>query len=507
MPVKKGFTSFRDTLDYLKKNGQVISIPAEADPIYEIPAVFKADENGETLLFENVKGYPGIKVVGNMLARKERLAKFFNLDDPRKIKLKFRQGMKTPLPSQEVRKAPCQEVVITEDIDLMATFPVFKYTKHDGARVFGGGMICLTGEYFWGGTEVSFKRMNFRGKDWATMLTGGGTHIGRAVAAHRGKKVPLTVNIGVPPAVAVTAAGGGLNAVIPQGSDELGMAGFLQDAPVQVVKAKTVDALAIANAEWVLEGYIDTTQRVWETEEAETTKKLHTAPFFPEWPGYLGRALHTSKFQVTAITHRRNPLFSSLLARSIEHDIISAVVKEACFYELAHRLNPGMVVDVNILPGLAVMAMIIFQVRKRGNGDEGFQRNLINACLGMNVGMRLVVVVDEDVDIYSADDVLWALITRVDPGSDIIVGGGGKRMGLMPIERFGTFGELNNEPALMAGGIGFDATVPFDARWGMERAHYPVDEVDLSKFLSSQQMASIRAMQSDYARILASTGR
>ncbi len=506
MSIRKELESLRNTLDSLKEE-EVISISAEADPTYEIPAVLKADENGPALVFENVKGYPGIRVAGNVYSRRERVARLFGLDDHKKLKFKYQEAMKKPLPPQEVKEAPCQQVVITKDIDVTATLPIFKYTKKDGARVFGGGVVCLTGEYFWGGTELSFKRMHFRGKDWCSMLTGGGTHIGEAMAEHRGKKVPVTVNIGVPPAVAITAAGGGLHAIIPAGSDEIGMTGAFQGAPVQLIKAKTVDAYALANAEWVLEGYIDTTQRVWETEEAEKTGQLHAAPFFPEWPGYLGRALHTSKFQVTAITHRRNPIFSSFLAHSVEHDVMTAVAKEACFYELTNRLNPGMVVDVNILPCLAVMAMIVIQVRKRGRGDEGFQRNIINACLGVNVGLRLVVVVDEDVDIYSADDVLWALITRVDPGTDIITGGGGKRMGLMPVERFDVFGAPSNTPALMDGGMGFDATVPFDARWGMQRAHYPVDEVDLSKFLSAQQWAAVRAMQSDYARILAATGR
>jgi 4-hydroxy-3-polyprenylbenzoate decarboxylase len=496
----------RDALEFMTKDEEVITIPGEIDPIYEIAALLKADDNGPALVFENVKGYPGVKVVGNMYSRRERVAKLFGLDDPKKLKFKFWQGMKKPIGPKELKEAPCQAIVITKDIDLMGTLPVFKYTPLDGARVFGGGVICVTGEYADGGSEISFKRMHFRGKDWSTMLTGGGTHIGEILTAHRGKKVPLTVNIGVPPAVTIAAAGGGLHAIIPKGSDELGMAGAFQDAPVELIKAKTVNAYSIANAEWVLEGYIDTTERVWETEEAEKGGQLHKAPFFPEWPGYLGRALHTSKFQVTAITHRRNPLFNSFLAHSIEHDVISAVVREACLYELSNRLNPGMVADVNILPCLASFAMVIIQVRKRGRGDEGFQRNIINACLGANPGLRLVVVVDEDVDIYSADDVLWAITTRVDPSSDIIIGGGGKLIGLMPVERFDAFGAPQLKPALMAGGIGFDATVPFDARWGMQRAHYPVDRVNVSKWLTPEQQAKIKAVQSDYAKILAKNG-
>ena len=216
--------------------------------------------------------------------------------------------------------------------------------------------------------------------------------------------------------------------------------------------------------------------------------------------------MKVSKFQVTAITHRQNPIFLSHLTHTIEHDLLLGLVEEACFYEMAQRLHPGLVVDVNILPAVGVESMVVFQVKKRDSSDEGLQRNIINACLGISPSRRFVVVVDEDVDIYSADDILWAIVSRVNPASDIIIGGAVSRRTLQPIERVDQSGAPLKETALTAGGIGMDATVPFAARAFLERTHYPVGDIDINKWLSPQQLASIRAMQSDYAQVLARTG-
>ncbi len=505
MTSRKILASLRDTLDFLNKEGEVITIGAEIDPVYEIAGVLKTCDNGPALLLENIKGYPGVRVAGNVYSRAERLAKLFGTGDYKGLKFKCWEAIKKPLPPREVSKAPCQEVVITRDIDVMGTLPIFKHTKKDGGRVLGGGVVCLRGEHCWGGSDVSYKRMHFRGKDWGTILARGG-HIGEALVAHKGKKVPVTVNIGTPPAIVVTAAGGSVHTIIPQGSDELAIAGAIQGSPIEVTRAKTVEAYSIANSEWVLEGYIDTTQRVWETEEAEKIGGQQPTLFFPEWPGYVGTAMQVYKLQITAITHRQNPIFLSHLTHTIEHDLILGLIKEACFYELTQRMYPGLVVDVNIPPAVGVESMVVLQVKKRDSSDEGLQRNIINACLGADINLRLIVVVDEDVDIYSADDILWAIVSRVNSATDIVKGGDVRRRTLQPIERVDQSGKPLQETTITSGAIGMDATVPFGARQLLERTHYPVDDIDINRWLSEQQMSAIRAMQNDYARVLARTG-
>jgi 4-hydroxy-3-polyprenylbenzoate decarboxylase len=229
-------------------------------------------------------------------------------------------------------------------------------------------------------------------------------------------------------------------------------------------------------------------------------------PFFPEWPGYLGRSYRANRFQATAITHRRDPIFYTPLAQSFEGSILGTIIKEAAIYEFCERIAQGLVTDVHILPGVAAWAHVLLQVRKRGRGDEGVQRSLITAILGSIFGIKLVVVVDDDVDVYSADDVIWAITTRANAERAIIIGGGGPMMGMMPGERVRPGGEREEASFLLQGGIGIDATMPFAAKWRFERAHYPSEGVDLSKWLPLADIARVRALQTDYAKLLARTG-
>ncbi|MBI4333051.1 MAG: UbiD family decarboxylase [Chloroflexi bacterium] len=502
--TEKDITSMRGTLDFLKGEGELLTATAEVDPIYEISGIQKALEDGPAILFENVKGYPGVRNAGNILSRKDRVAKLFDIADPRKIKFKCLKAIRHPTPPRIVPEAPCQEVVITEGLDVMARLPIIKYTERDAGRLMGSGNTLVTGRYFRGGSHVGFNRVNFRGKDWASIYAIRGTHLGDiALSDFRGQKIPVTYNIGAPPAVMVIAAGGGVHTVIPRGADEIGIAGGLQGSPVELVKARTVDAYAIAQSEFVIEGYLDASQRVWETEEAEKIGKMGVVPFFPEWTGYMGKAIRTVKFCATALTHRRDrPIFFTPLAHSFEGDAGNSF-REACFLELADRVFSGLVTDVNILYAVKQNGGVVFQVAKKRRADEGQQKTILAAALASTPGLRLAVAVDEDVDIYSSDEVLWALTTRVNPNTGIMRGSGsGAQMILMPMERV----EGAEAGFRFEGGIAFDATVPLGAKENFERAHYPVDRVDLKKWFSGDEIAAAKARQSEYARILAATG-
>ena len=114
----------------------------------------------------------------------------------------------------------------------------------------GCGIQLLTGEYFRGGTHVSFNRQCWR-KDWCTIAMGQFTHLGQTVfKTHQGQKIPITININPPPSVLLVAGEGGVRTIIIPGDDEVGIAGALQGQPVEIVKAKTVNAFACAQSEW-----------------------------------------------------------------------------------------------------------------------------------------------------------------------------------------------------------------------------------------------------------------
>ncbi|MDP2643889.1 MAG: UbiD family decarboxylase [Desulfobacterales bacterium] len=491
--------SMRNTIEFLKGQGEVSVVTGQVDPIYEIAGIQKALEDGPAFLFENIKGYPGVRDVGNLFARMDRIAKMFGEKDPKKMKFRCLEAIKNPIPSVTVGTAPCQEVVITEGIDVMNTLPILKHTENDAGRILGGGNIFVGPKYFRGGTHLSFNRTHFRGADWASIMGGPPTHLGViAYMDHRDERIPMTINIGTPPAVNLIAGGGNVHAIIPVGTDKVAIAGGLQGFPVETVDAKTVEAQAIAQSEWVIEGYLET-ESVWESDAAEASQKAGVTPFFPEWPGYLGKSYRFRKFKATAITHRKDrPIFFSPLAFSFEGTYLITVLREAMLYEIAERTIPGLVVDVNTLHGVTIQGGIIYQVKKRRPWDEGYQKNILTAALGSTAGIRMVVVVDEDIDIYNADDVLWAITTRVDPQTDILSGSRGGRGTLMqPLERMGGLG------GGFDGGLGIDATVPFNAREEFQRARYPVDKVDLNRWFSDETIQKIKTSQSEYARVLA----
>lgn len=493
----KPIVSMRDALQALKE--EFIVIDSVVSPIYEMAAIQKALDGSRALLFTNIENYPGVRCVGNVFSRPERVSRMFNMEDPRKLKFKCLEAINHMIPPTIVEEAPCQEVVQTENIHLMKTIPVLKHTPKDGARILSSGVFLLSGASFHGGMEISFKRANFRGEDWASVWVSPGSHLEKVLTTDlRGKDVPITANICVPPSVALMASAHVLHTIVPQGANEVAIAGGLQGSPIELVKARTVDGYAIANAEWVLEGYINSGMKVWETEEAEKIGKVEkrgmAAPFMPEWMGYMGRAGQVFKFRVTAVTHRLQPVYQSILGRSFDLDNMGAPFREACFYALAEQLAPGFVTDVHVLRGIAAsQGNIVFQVKKRRPRDEGIQREIIGACFALSPVLQLVLFVDEDVDIYSPEDLLWAMITRWDADKGL----------MKPPMRSSAYAGAYPSNS----GIGVDATVRWEEKALFERAHYASDTLDLRKWLTQDQIDKALASQSPYARLLAAKGR
>ncbi|MBW2369490.1 MAG: UbiD family decarboxylase [Deltaproteobacteria bacterium] len=501
---KKDITDMRGTIEFLRsQEGELLVAKDPVDPVLEVAGIQVALEEGPAIFFEKMKGYPGMRSVGNIFSRRDRIAKLFDVDNWKELKWKCLDAIKKPLPPTVVENAPCQEVVYTgKDIDVLSFLPVLKHTTRDGARVMGSGNILICDEWARGGKEFSYKRMHFRGKDWGSITSSPATHTEAIIFMdHRTENVPVTINICNPPAAMMVAAAGGVHSIIPLGTDEIAIAGALQGSPIEITKAKTIDAYSIAKAEIVIEGYW-TTEKIWETEEAEKDGRQDVVPFFPEWTGYLGKTWKSRKFQITAITHRKDPIYYNQLAASYDGEFNSFDLREAMFYELADRLVPGLVVDVHHPFALRFWGGVIYQVKKRRPRDEGYQRNLLINTLGAAPGIRLVIVVDEDVDLYSMDDVMWAIMSRAEPATDFLRGAMGSRgVAAQPGEQATLL-----EAGGFGGGLGIDATVPFLEKWRFERAHYPSDMVDLKKWFNQEDIDKAKAQQGDYAKILAEFG-
>ena len=509
-------TSLRDTLDWLAKSGDLVVTDKEVNPDLEVTGLQKLMDGSCPVLFNNVKGKPNHRVLTNLFGDINVVNRMFGWSDDKDRTVKLARALSKPLPPQEIpqSEAPCQEVVITDVKDVNEFLVPIKHTALEAELTVGSGIRCVTGAAFGDGTDVGYNRMNFRWGNVGTFQISPGSHMWQVTseAFRRKERVPITICFGVPPACTLLAGAAFDYVILPYGCDELGVAGAAQGFPVRVVKARTVDALAIADSEVVIEGYVDPRDTRFETAEAEQDKTQGRHHFHPEWAGYMGKSYKAPTFHVTAVTMRKpesKPIIYALGAHTLDEHNIDTSIREAAMFELCNRLQPGIVQDVNIPYCMTDWGGVIIQVKKRNRLEEGWQRNFLSALLSTSQGMRVAIAVSEDCDIYSLDDVMWAITTRVNPQKDILnPTPGGRGQTFMPAERMTAADkEWTASNTRYEGGMGIDATVPYGYEDDFMRPVYPVDRVKLEDFFAPDQLTNIKDRMKGWVTLLAKNGR
>lgn len=472
----------RAMVRYLEDRGDIVIIDREVDPILELSAITKAMEGGPALLFTNVKGYPGRPVITNIFANRSRVADLFGAESEYLAK-RLAEAIKDPVAPIEVETAPCQDVVITEDIDLLKLLPVPQITAVDTARVLTGGITVVKHPEL-GFFDLSYRRMAVDGRNWTGYAVNFAGHLADSIRK-LGGRCPATVNIGCGPATLLGASGATQQTATPLGYSEAGFAGSLQNGPVRFVKARTQEAWALADAEWVLEGYIDMHDRA--TEGAGGATRSGYAPLMPEAGGYQGEAYTVPKFHVTAVTHRKNPIYYFPIGDANETVNLMGFPAEASIYDICKRLNPRVFDTCYALPGMRGIGGVVLRVRKETEHDDALTKNLIMAAFAGHTDLIWVVAVDEDIDITDANDVMWAMISRVDPAELLIT----------PISAITT---LFSRAKRVGRKIGFDATFPraFAEPMKFQRPRFPA--CDLTQWLSPEQIRTLESRQDEYSR-------
>ena len=505
----------RGTLAWLKTRGDLVETEKEVNPDLEVTGLQKLMDGGCPVIFNNVKGKPNHKVLTNLFGDIRVVNAMFGWTSDKERTIKLARALSKPLPPVEIAQseAPCQEVVIENPKDINEYVVPIRHTALEKELTIGSGIRCVSGKQFGDGTDVGYNRMNFRWGSIGTFQISPGSHMWQVVsdAYRRNERVPLTFCFGVPPACTLLAGAAFDYVILPYGCDELGVAGAAQGFPVRVVKACTVDAWAIADSEVVIEGYIDPRDRRFETAEAEADETQGKHHFHPEWAGYMGKAYKAPTFHVTAVTMRKDAkrIIYCLGAHTLDEHNIDTSIREAAMFELCHRMQPGIIQDVNIPYCMTDWGGVIIQVKKRNRLEEGWQRNFLTTLLATSQGMRVAIAVSEDTDIYSLDDVMWAITTRVNPQRDILnPTPGGRGQTFMPAERM-TAGdrEWTASNTRYEGGLGIDATVPYGFEEDFMRPVYPVDRVRLEDFFSKEQIANVKGRLEGWVALLAKTGR
>ena len=238
-----------------------------------------------------------------------------------------------------------------------------------------------------------------------------------------------------------------------------------------------MDEVGIARSEFIIEAEILPHERIQEDINMNTCKAM------PEFPGYNGDANPAvNVVKVKAITHRKDrPIMQTTIGPSEEHVSMAGIPTEASILDLVDKAIPGKVTNVYNPPAGGGKLMSILQIHKETEADEGIQRQAAILALSAFKELKTVILVDDDVDIFDMNDVMWTLNTRFQGDKDIIVLPGMRNHPLDPSER-----PEYNPASISFRGMSsktiLDGTVPFDLKNDFIRAEFK-EVTDWKKYL------------------------
>ncbi|MDH3350971.1 MAG: UbiD family decarboxylase, partial [Gammaproteobacteria bacterium] len=227
----RDITSLRSTIDWLRANGDLIETQKEVDPDLEITGLQKHLDGGPPILFENVKGKPHARAITNLFSDINVIDRMFGFDGPLDRTKRIAAAFNKPLDPVEVSQdeAPCQEHVITDDLDVNKWITAIRHTELESELTIGSGIRCVVGDYFDGGADLGYNRMNFRWGNVGTFQISPGSHMWQVITKHYRDEqpIPITMCFGVPPACTLLAGAGFDYLILPKGCNEIAVAGAI----------------------------------------------------------------------------------------------------------------------------------------------------------------------------------------------------------------------------------------------------------------------------------------
>jgi 2,5-furandicarboxylate decarboxylase 1 len=422
------FKDLREFLALLEEKGELLRTKKPVDVKFEISSYIRktSDERGPAIFFENVKNF-GMPVVGGVFATRERA--WLALEtSPQDYVDKFQKALERLLPPKLVASAPCKEVIHTgRKVDLMQ-LPIPIFSEKDPAPFITLG-LSISRDPTSGKKNTSIYRLQLRGHNRLGIMAQQLVH--QLVESERhGKGLEVAIAIGTDPVIPLATQW-----MAPYGTDEMELAGALRGEPVEVVRAETVDLEVPATAEIVIEGTILPNVREME------------GPF-GEVSGYYTPANPKPVIEVSAITHRQNPIFQAALTGmpTTENHILKQLPLEATFYWSLKKEFPG--VTAVHFPAAGTVGMIAVIAMKQAYESEA--RNVIATMLGSRRN-KIIIVVDDDIDIFNMEKVLWAVATRSQADEDVVI---------FP-RLLATAMDPSVRKLRVGAGFGIDATKPF----------------------------------------------
>jgi 2,5-furandicarboxylate decarboxylase 1 len=429
-----------DTLDRL---GRLMRVKDEVSAVHDLAGLAARLEGGAgAVLFEKVRGsrYP---VLTGLYWNRGLLGALFGLDEkalPGFIAEKIAQWQKAPVPPIVVKSGPVLEVSERE-VDL-SQLPTPVHALKDAGPYFDAAVV-IARDPETGVRNASIQRFLVAGRDKLVVNIDAGRHLEAYLekAARRGRPLPLTINVGVGPDLHFAAATPAEAA--PIDTDELGIASALAGAPLELVAGTISDVEMAAKAMWALECEIVPGETAPEGPFAEVT-------------GYYARRAPRPVVHVRRIHRRQAPVFHTIMPGAECWNSVG-LLGEANVLALLQRQVPG-VRDVYFSHGGGGFYHAIVALKQK---RAGWSKQAILAAFAAFPPLKMVTVVDDDVDIRSAQDVEWAMATRFDP-----------RKGIVTVDDAFGHGLNPGFPDYLGPKVGFDATQPFPHRAEYERATF-----------------------------------
>jgi 4-hydroxy-3-polyprenylbenzoate decarboxylase len=428
---RRGFHSLREYLEFLEEQHWLKRVAASVSPELEITELCHRSirHDGPALYFEHPTDSP-IPVVGNVYGTSQRIVAALGLDDLSALRafgeqLKELQSPHIPddfgsavkslttfgnlahvNPLHE-SKPVCQEVVIEKDDVDLAMLPIQRCWPEDAAPLITFGLVVTRGPSK-ERLNIGIYRQQVIGRNQLIMRwlhhRGGAIDFAEFTKKYPGKRFPVAVAIGCDPATTLAAV-----APVPDAISEFQFAGLLRGSKTRVARCVSHDLLVPATAEIVLEGFIEPDQ-------------VRNEGPFGDHTGYYNSVEEFPVFTVERITHRRNPVYQatymgkppldepSVLARSLNELFIPLL--QAQFPEI---------VDFYLPPEACSYRIAVVSINKQYRGHARRIMMGIWSCLRQFTYTKFVIVTDDDIDVRSWDDVLWAISTRMDPARDTMI--------------------------------------------------------------------------------------
>ena len=457
----------RTFLEYLRHHHpeEIVSIGRSVDPSWEISAVVRklqAENKFPAVLFENPEGF-SMPVLTNLFASRTKLAAALetSLDEmlDEYIRLEGR-----PLEPKWVEDGPIKEVRrLAPEADL-STLPIVTHGEKDAGPYITPG-VGIAKDPQTGVHNAGIYRLMYKSPQKMGLIMGPESHLAHILRVHesRGEDLEFAVALGHHPVFCH-----GSQARGPVEMDEFAVIGGLLGEPLELTQAETVDLGVPARAEIVIEGRILAGVREDE------------GPF-GEFSWHYGPVGQNPVLEVTAITHREDAIFLDLNSLYLDHNYLGLLGRESFVYRRTQEVVPTLR-SVAIAESGGCRFVGYVQIHKE---YEGQGKNAALAALAADPYLKLVVAVDEDVDIFSDREVLWAVSTRTQPDMDFFFIPGAF---VSIIDPSGHAERSRSEHGGLNTRVGIDATKPlgvdFPERCDVKRELW--EGIDLAEYLASE---------------------